>query len=109
MRVEIPELGSDDTKAKSAGAKIEWREDKEGNSLLVVTANATCELDGGGTIKPERKMSFDVHDSEACDAIRAFKRIADIVRLDVDVDMDISNEQKPLFANINAGVADGEA
>lgn len=106
MRIEIPDLSGQPLKAKSAAVKLEWKEDKEGSLYLVVTMNAGCELEGGGSVKPERKQAFDTHDSEACDAIRAFKRIADLLDFDIDVAADLANEQKPLF---NVGAEAGAA
>lgn len=97
MKVEIPDFDGEELKAKSATIKLDWKEDKEGELYLVVTASASCDLPGGGTVKSEKKAPFDIHDSGACDAIKAFKRIADLVKLAVDVTTDLANEQKPLF------------
>jgi len=97
MRVEIPDFGGDELEVKSATIKLEWKEDKEGNPCMIVTSNATCDLPGGGAVRSEKKTTLDVHDSPACDAIKAFKRVADIVQLSVNVETDLANEQKPLF------------
>lgn len=97
MRVEIPDFGDEELKAKSATIKLDWKEDKDGGIYLVVTASANCDSPSGGTVKSEKKVPLDVHDSPACDAIKAFKRVADIVKLAIDVEADLANEQKPLF------------
>ena len=97
MRVEIPDFGSDDLRAKSASFKIEWKADKEGELYLAFSASAQCELKSGGTITPKQTISCDISDSQACDVIRAFKRVAEIVGLQVNVETDLANEQKPLF------------
>lgn len=103
MKVEIPDLGEGDFDAKSASVKFAWLEDKEGNPYLRVTCSAKCNLAAGGMITPEKQASFDIHDSEACDCIRAFKKVADLLRLKADVTADLANEQKPLFDKNGVG------
>ena len=97
MKVELPEFEGKALDAKSATLKLDWKTDKEGALYIVITTSAACDIPAGGTVKTERKREYDIHDSEPCDALRAFERIAKLLALPIDVQADLANEQKPLF------------